>query len=152
MWSPIVPGMTNRRDGVVLTMDDHCAMSTLPYPLSVSEQCDAIVRAIEAARFTCAGEKELQLALAQCFANAGIDATREVRLDTHSTIDFLAGRVGIEVKIAGSPIAVMRQLQRYAHSEQIDGLVLATRRFGIAEFPATIAGKPLVIAHVRSVL
>ena len=87
----------------------------------------------------------MQVAIAEHLDRHGFAPRREVILTDADRIDILVGRTGIEVKIAGAPLAVARQLQRYAHSPDIDVLILATTRAShCAELPPVLAGKPLI--------
>lgn len=86
-------------------------------------------------------------ALADALQAAGLDVQREVRLNDRERIDLLVDGVGIEVKVQGTRRDIWRQLQRYAASEQIHALVLATS----AAWPAGVAsvgGKPLFHASL----
>ena len=101
-----------------------------------------------------ADERELQERIAVALARAtGIpggvdDVTREHRLDARSRPDFLvwtgaATGIAVEVKIAGSPQDVLRQLLRYAEHPAVSGVLLVTTRSrhrGIV--PAELLGKP----------
>lgn len=62
-------------------------------------------------------------------------------------IDFLVeDGIGIEVKVAGGYNEVMRQLARYAESDQVQAIVLATTRLQLTRMPDTLNGKPVVTA------
>jgi protein gp37 len=106
-----------------------------------------VLDALSSAHFRFASEDELQLALATALGQAGLDVEREVRLDAQSRIDLQIGRVGIEVKVAGKPDSVLRQLKRYAESGRFDALVLVTSRVRHA-LPAAIDGVPLHIVQL----
>ena len=56
-------------------------------------------------------------------------------------IDFLAGDVGIEVKIKGSAADAFRQLKRYAESDRIGSLILVTSK--AMALPPRVLGKRL---------
>ena len=75
-------------------------------------------------------ERATQDAIEGVLSAEGIAFAREASLDEHGRIDFLVGRVGIEVKIAhvSRPREIFRQLSRYCLSPSIDGLILATGR------------------------
>jgi hypothetical protein len=100
---------------------------------------ERVAEKIRAHRFHYADEDRLQRGLAALF---GDQAEREVRLDSRSRIDLMVGRVGIEVKVAGKPSAVLRQVERYLASDQLDGLVLVTTRVRHRP-PAIVNGKPV---------
>jgi hypothetical protein len=71
------------------------------------------------------------------------------RIKAAERIDFMVGRVGIELKVDGGNAEVLRQLDRYAASPDVDALVLITsRRRLVAGLPAELRGKPLVGIHV----
>lgn len=77
-------------------------------------------------------------------------AEREVRLGDAGRIDLLAGRVGVEVKVAGSPSAVRRQLARYAQHDRVDELLLVTTRSTHAHgMPAAMGGVPVHVVVVN---
>jgi hypothetical protein len=57
-------------------------------------------------------EAQLQEGICQLLAEAGIAAEPEARLSDRDRIDLLAGSIGIEVKVAGNPAEVTRQLRR----------------------------------------
>lgn len=103
-----------------------------------------IAAEIRRVKFSYSTETQLQEAIAEILLNAGIMCCREVRLK-HGRIDLLAGRVGIEVKIAGATADVARQLGRYLSSDELDGLVLVTTRVSHLFIPATVEGKPVEV-------
>jgi hypothetical protein len=70
----------------------------------------------------------MQSAIAAALIQEGIEFRAEYRLAPRDRIDFLAGGVGIETKIAGSYIEVASQLLRYAESPLVTGLILVTNR------------------------
>lgn len=107
-----------------------------------------VVAAIQSRRFVHVHEDELQEGLAEAFADAGLDASREVRLSSRDRIDFLIGAVGIEVKVAGSAPRVLRQLERYAESDRVEELVLVTDRVQAGVQPETVGGKPLRVVQL----
>ena len=79
-------------------------------------------------RFAQSTERELQDGVAAVLEANGLPVELEVRLDARNRIDVLVGRVGIEIKIAGTTDDVLRQLYRYAGSDRIDAIVLVTSR------------------------
>lgn len=92
-------------------------------------------------RLPTATEAELQTQIAGVLWNNGIEHEREVRLAPGDRIDFLVSGTGIEVKIKGGKRPILRQLERYATSPRISGLLLVT---GVAlGLPAEIRGKPV---------
>lgn len=112
---------------------------------------DAITALIGGHRFRFCDEGQLQEGIAGVLADAGIAAVREVRLSDHDRIDFLAGPVGIEVKIAGTPAAVARQLRRYAACPQVQALILVTNRARHRALAGRIDGKAVRVVWLSGV-
>jgi hypothetical protein len=67
-------------------------------------------------------ELRLQEEIATGLAAARVTFEREVVLAPGERIDFMVGHVGIEVKVAGSTHAVMRQLLRYTEHARVEAL------------------------------
>jgi hypothetical protein len=99
-------------------------------------------------RFRYANEDDLQQAVQDALARSGVAAEREARLDGRSRVDLLAGRVAIEVKVAGSATDLLRQLTRYARSPLIDGIVVVTNRARHLRIPDEIEGKPVEVVSL----
>lgn len=94
----------------------------------MSETLDKIVKVLSGHLFRSTTEADLQVAIGELLRAHGIEHAREVQLGSRADrIDFLVGDVGVEVKIDGGVNEVARQLQRYAQSDKIAHLVLATR-------------------------
>lgn len=106
---------------------------------------DQVMHTLAELRPTYTNEADLQTAIADALAAAGVFRIREHSLSAHDRIDlYLPGlRIGIEVKIAGDTAAVERQLRRYAASPQIHALVLVTTRASHSRMPLAIHGKPI---------
>lgn len=102
----------------------------------------AIVAALRAAQFAFANEAELHGGIAAALTTAGIAFVHEAVLSAGERPDFLAGRVGIEVKIGGSAANVARQLSRYLQLDSIDAVLLVTTHMRMARaMPAELHGK-----------
>lgn len=90
--------------------------------------------AIAAHNFTITTELELQAALEDLLNEAFPgQVRREVPIvdalgQSLGRIDLVVGRVGIEVKVGGSPGAVARQLLRYQRTVDVDEVLLVTNR------------------------
>jgi hypothetical protein len=123
-------------------------VTTEPDPVDLAGQ---IATLISRTRFRYHDEHVLQAGIAQVLAAAGIAAVAEVRLTDRDRIDFLATPVGIEVKVAGTPAAVERQLRRYAASPQIEALILVTNRARHRSVPREIGGKPVRVVFLSGV-
>ncbi len=99
-------------------------------------------RALMGRRFTYTNEYELQDQIARVLAEESYAFTREVRLSTTDRIDFMVGRIGIEVKVAGNSRRHIAQLRRYARHPQVHGLLLVTARRA-PNVPSRMNGKPV---------
>lgn len=102
--------------------------------------------------FSASSEAVLHHAVRELLDTHGIEAKPEHALSARDRIDFYLpdGRTGIECKIDGSATAVMRQLLRYAESDQIEGLVLVTSRTKHRNMPPTLGGKPVYVVLTRA--
>lgn len=120
---------------------------------TAADVAEAVAGVLTGVRAVWHNEDQLQAVLTAALTAAGCDAVREVRLSRADRVDILAttpggARIGVEVKIAGDLLDVVRQLQRYAHSPDIDALVLATTRHLHREVPAELAGMPVRVAVI----
>jgi hypothetical protein len=114
---------------------------------------DHLVTLLESARYDEATEADLQDGVTRVLSTATVPFEREVRIGRGDQIDFLAGAVGIECKIAGSLASVTRQLHRYALSNRVDALILVTTRLQLARVPDRLNGKPVhVVATMGGVI
>lgn len=100
-------------------------------PITVTQ----VRAAINRHQFRHANEEELEAGIAFVLGELGLPVDRQVRLDEHSRIDLVTYlprpaadpiRLGIEVKIAGKPGDVRRQVQRYAEFDTLGALLLVT--------------------------
>jgi hypothetical protein len=64
-------------------------------------------------RFRYDDEMRLQEGIAAVLASSHIPFEREVKLSQHDRIDFMTGRLGIEVKVGHPLTSVMKQVHRY---------------------------------------
>jgi hypothetical protein len=111
-------------------------------------QLAPIVAALLTRRFHFTCEAELQAGLTSVLVDE-LGGRREVHLSGADRIDFLIGRVGIEVKTGGSTSALLRQLQRYAGSTDVDELLVITTLHRLANAcPPALQGKPVRAVHV----
>ncbi|MGE0450868.1 MAG: hypothetical protein AB7Q29_14945 [Vicinamibacterales bacterium] len=96
-------------------------------------------------------ELAFQDAVAEILTRSRIPFEREYDLrGGRGRIDFYVPvlRLGLELKVKGSPSDVVRQLQRYTSSSEIEVLVLVTGRARLGAMPSTLGGKPLHVAAV----
>jgi hypothetical protein len=107
---------------------------------------------IRGQRYRYADEHDLQAGIAAALEQAGIPARREVPLSSTDRVDFLAGTIGIEIKVAGQTASVRRQLARYARSLEVSELILVTTRSAHRPMPPTLEGKPVHIVWLSGVI
>jgi hypothetical protein len=107
-----------------------------------------ILKAIGRFSYCFSNEAELQNGLAVALSCAGIEHAREVILSKRDRIDFLAGDVGVEVKIKGGITDLTSQLFRYAGFPQISALVVVAGKNTLANLPAEINGKPVHVVRI----
>lgn len=81
-------------------------------------------------------EFDLHRAITEALSAARVPFRHEVTLGPGAKIDFVSRGVGVEVKTAGSPADVSKQLRRYHATGKLEGLVLLTTR------PEHLAGIP----------
>ena len=87
---------------------------------------------------THANESEMQSGISSALTAAGVEHEREVRLDQFGRIDFVAGRVGIECKVAGTMVALLDQVYCYAQTDRFEAIVIATTKPDHLRIPRSI--------------
>lgn len=101
-----------------------------------------------------ANESDLQLQVEHRLSLAKISFRSQVQLDARSLrdrVDVLCDRVAIELKVKGGVSAVLAQLERYAQSELVDGLVLVTTKASHLKLRGMVLyGKPVYVLVVGS--
>ena len=117
---------------------------------------DELSQALLCYRFRYDNEKMLQGGVAGALDDLKVAYTPEYALNETDRIDFfVAGDgIGIEVKTNDSKggaglSAVLRQLWRYAKSDQVKSLVIVTTRSKHRDLPSEILGKPLHVIHLH---
>ena len=86
------------------------------------------------------GEYDVHAEVARALDRAGIEYMHEYRLAPRCRIDFLVGRVGIEVKKGRpAPGELKRQLARYLASPELESVIVVTQR--AVPLPDKIGGK-----------
>lgn len=116
--------------------------------LDMVAHIDSILRQQE---FHFHNEQELQNGIAVTLTEAMVQFEREALIGaaTESRVDFLIGRIALEVKVGGGVAPVMRQLDRYAHCEGIDAIILVTSRLRhLVCLPSCINSKPLHVTEI----
>lgn len=89
---------------------------------------ERIVEILSSARFHVSDEGELHQAVAGLLRAGGIEAEHEVKIGPRERIDFLAGDVGMEIKVGGTHSHIAAQLSRYAECSRVRVLLLLTPR------------------------
>lgn len=109
-----------------------------------------VAKAIRSYKFNYSNEKELQEAIGHVLTTASIPFEREKILpEDFGTIDFLLdGKIGLEIKIKGSPSAVTRQLLRYFKCPVVEELILVTGRAKLGNLPKSILNKRLTVVSI----
>jgi len=87
-------------------------------------------------------EKVLAEDVQAALTRAGLLAASEVQL-TEGRVDLRVQGTAIELKVQGSPAAVLRQLQRYGRDETVVDVVLVTSSAKLRSMPPMVEGKPL---------
>lgn len=105
----------------------------------------AVCDAITAHTYRYANEIDLHRGLEAAMRTAGLAPHPEVRLGSAGRIDFLAARVGIEVKVQGEAAPLLRQITRYARRPEIDAILVVTTRRKHAVLPDQVEGKPVQV-------
>jgi hypothetical protein len=112
----------------------------------MTETVDRILELCRTIRCQTATERELQDALEVLLRANFPSVTREAQLGPKDIVDFLVDDVAVEVKVDGSPMAVTRQLQRYAQHERVQSLVLVTTRAKHRSVAGELQKKPVRVA------
>ncbi len=108
-----------------------------------------LVTALRGCRFNFSNEADLQDGIEEVLTAKGFSFKREHTLVGAGVIDFfLAGGIGVEVKVKGSPILVTRQLLRYAECAEVKELVLVTARSRLGDLPDTLRGKRVTVVSL----
>ena len=105
-----------------------------------------LARFLESFRYATSSEAVLQEGIAEALGRAGVAFEREVELLPGDRIDFLAGPIGVEIKLAAGLSQVTRQLHRYAQSTRISELLLVTGSVRLARVPRSLNDKPVHVA------
>lgn len=104
-------------------------------------ELERVIAALKSIRCGAAcSEEALHELAAHALQSAGISAQHEVKLAPRCRIDFMAGKIGIEIK-KSRPVRgqLVRQIARYAACEQVEQIVVVAPR-GVS-LPRMIGGK-----------
>jgi hypothetical protein len=99
-----------------------------------------------------ASEAALSELIESVLQSLTLDARKEVWLNSTDRIDYMVGRVGIELKVKGSVSSITRQLSRYAQSPQVDELILVTTRMQHRSVPASLNQKTITVVTMGGYL
>lgn len=118
-----------------------------PYPQPLQDLATLVVTG----QHTWTTETELQASIAETLKAAGLDPTREVVLSGGlGRVDLMVGKVGIEVKIAGSWQQLTRQAMRYTRAPEIGALLVITTKAAHAQnVPVQANGKPILTVFLN---
>lgn len=108
----------------------------------------ALARLLKEYRYNFGDEATLQDGIEKVLKDNRIRFKREFRLGDAGIIDFMVGRIGLEVKIKGSPSAVGRQVVDYLGSPKLDEIVVVTSRILAASYlrvPELVGKKVTVV-------
>lgn len=116
---------------------------------SLHTEMNAIVRALSAIRTPAVpGEYDLHAEVSAALTRAQIAHRHEYKLAPRCRIDFIAGRVGIEIKKGRpAPAALRGQLSRYLQSGEVDAVVVVVQQS--IPLPRTLAGKPVELVSLN---
>lgn len=112
--------------------------------MTMTPECAHLLEALSAYRIHALDERFCQEAIEKALIEQGVDFEREARLSPRDRIDFLVGSIGIEVKVKGTRSEIIRQLGRYARSERVQEIVLAsTVRRVLYQVPSEVLAVPV---------
>lgn len=106
-----------------------------------------IAAILQSYNFNVADEKQMQKAIAGVLTENNIPFSREVEIAQGDIVDFMVGKIGIEIKIGFSYNAVITQLHRYSMSDEVVELMLVTTRVQ-HQMPSTIGNKKLTTVNL----
>lgn len=112
----------------------------------------AVANGLRQYNYVARNEADLQDAIASALTMQGHEFRREVELSRSDRIDFMAGAVGIEVKVGGSRSALIRQLHRYAQHDEVSALLVVTTLHKLTALPMCLNDKPVHVLRVGGFL
>ena len=114
---------------------------------------EELSRLLGANRYSFQSEAELHECLADVLDAAGVAYQREVRLSEAHRVDFMVGRLAVEVKLSGPLSALTRQVHGYLQHEEVDGVLVVAAKTRLAGLPGEVSGKPVrTLVLVESML
>lgn len=115
--------------------------------MSEGSVIESLIQLLSKKRLQLHNEKVLQGEIEELLKENRIEYSREHHLAKESIIDFLIADVGVEVKIAGNPRDIYRQVQRYLDFEEINAIIVVTSKS--IRFPGAVKGKPVYIFNLN---
>lgn len=115
----------------------------------MNAEIQAILNALSAIRISAQPEEaEIHSAVAQALNAAGIAHIHEYKLAPGQRIDFISGKIGIEVK-KSRPAAsqLRRQLTRYLENAELDAMIVVLQK--PCALPACICAKPVYVVALN---
>jgi len=115
----------------------------------MTNEISRILNALNAIRIGVQPEEyEIHSEIARALEADGIECRHEYKLAPGRRIDFICGRIGIEVKKSRPASAQLRaQLARYLESSELDAMIVVLQR--PCSLPASIAGKPVHVVALN---
>lgn len=111
----------------------------------------ALARLFRDGGYQYASEVDLHHRLEQVMRDAGYDPAPEARI-VGGRVDFLVDGTGIEVKVSGTPDALLRQITRYAADPQVRDLLVVTTIHRHTHLPRKVGGKPVEVVQLGGIL
>lgn len=111
---------------------------------------DILLTILQGFRFRFTTEDELQRGVAQALDRRKVPYLREHRLNAEDRPDFLIERIIVECKIDGSTQSLLRQVQRYAQHQEVDGIIVVTNRTRHRSVAGELNGKPIIVYLLSS--
>lgn len=102
-----------------------------------------ILRALAGLKCDLNSEMATHDCIAEALRTAGVSFEREVRISPQDRLDFLCASRAVEVKLDGQAKAIYRQVERYAKSDRVTSIVVATAR--ALRLPGVMNGKPVKV-------
>ena len=109
------------------------------------EDVNAVMDAVSAIRVTgVLPENDIHRLVERAFIENGLDCAHEFKLGRGRRVDFMVNRTAVEIK-QGTPAAsaVRKQIAGYLESDEVDDLVVITRRN--LRLPTSIGGKQVFV-------
>ena len=124
--------------------------------MSYDELLKELNKALATFRARGLSEKDLQESFHELLCSFLPAVTREHRLNPKDIPDFtvpiVGGLAAIELKVKGSPSAILRQIKRYADLQEVAGVILVCLT-PLRNLPSTLSGKPVMqISLYRNML